>query len=65
MKDFLKARIKDLVWITLTVWVPIILTFMFCIFINKFWPGYEWGATASFIVVIAIIDFIVIRKYWK
>ncbi len=65
MKAFFKARFKDLVWTVLGVWIPLILIVVFGATLYDIWPKYAWGATATFTVVIFIIDFIIIKKYWK
>jgi hypothetical protein len=65
MRAFLKARFKDLIWTILAVWIPLILLVVLGSTLYDFWPEYAWGATATFSVVIFIIDFIIIKKYWK
>lgn len=64
MMIFTKKFLRDFAWSVLTVWIPITLIISFCVLIHHFFPGYEWGATSIFTLIVLVIDFYIIKKKW-
>jgi len=60
-----KGFVKYTLWITAVVWIPFIILIGIINFSFNHWPDNTWNITAISAAFIFIIDFIIIKKYWK
>lgn len=61
----IKGFVKYTLWITAVVWIPFIILIAIINFSFNHWPDNTWNITAISADFIFIIDFIIIKKYWK
>ena len=65
MSRMLQCFFRFSIWLFLSSSIPLILIITVGSLSYDRWPDHEWNITAVCAVVIFIIDFIIVKKYWK